>query len=111
MFTPLTKTLAIIFSLNTALGILVHDTRIDKAATTAVALPVVVASYELNNQLGGLMGDSHTHVERSMVARVTNDFTGRTPQINPRFEDKRYSLPKSVSKGHHAFDNYNLPIV
>lgn len=110
MISNLTNTLALLLSLVTAGSVFVHDTRIDKAAVAATALPAP-ASYEENASKTLLSGDAHTHVERASIGQAVKDLTGRTPRIQPRNDDKKHSLPKRVGKGHHAFDNYNLPIV
>jgi hypothetical protein len=106
MFSNLISPLAILISLATTSGILVHDTHIDQAAA-AVAMPSMLASYDTTGKLGG---ESHTHVERTSLAQTVNTLHSRAPGVQPR-EDRKHLMQKHVSRGHHAFDNYNLPIV
>jgi hypothetical protein len=110
MFTNFINSLAILVSLSTASGILVHDTHIDKAAMTVLSLPSMLDHYDTAGKLSGL-ADAHTHVERSSFARTANAFASNTPSIQPRSDDKKHMMQKHVARGHHAFDSYNLPIV
>jgi hypothetical protein len=111
MFTFLINPILAIMSLSTATGVLLHDTRIDKATVTALALPAAVVSLDGSSKLAGISGDLHTHTERTSLSQAVHDLKGQTPRILPRNEDKKHTLPKFVARGHHAFDNYNLPIV
>lgn len=111
MFTSLLNPILAIMSLSTATGVLVHDTRIDKAAVTALAMPAAIVSLDTSSKLAGLSGDLHTHAERASLSQAIHDLKGQMPRTIPRSEDKKHTLPKFVAKGHHAFDNYNLPIV
>lgn len=112
MLNSLFNSLVILISLSTTTGVLVHDTRIDRAAATALALPSVMASIDTTDKLASLQDGGHVHTERNSVSQVINDFGTQNPRIQPRAnEDRRHLMPKYVLKGHHAFDNYNLPIV
>lgn len=111
MFAFLINPILAIMSLSTAAGVLLHDTRIDKAAVTALALPTAVISLDGSNKLAGISGDLHTHTERTSLSQAVHDLKGQTQRTLPRNEDKKHALPKFVTKGHHAFDNYNLPLV
>jgi hypothetical protein len=106
MFASLINPLAILISLTTTSGILVHDTHIDQAAA-AIAMPTVLASHDTTSKLGA---ESHTHVERTSVSRVVTTLNSHTPGMQPR-EDRKHLMSKHVARGHHAFDNYNLPVV
>jgi hypothetical protein len=111
MFTSILNPLAIIVSLSTASGVLVHDTKIDRAAAVALAAPAIMASYDAPNKVISFGGDAHTHVERASFAGAMNTLSGHTPSVQPRSDDKKHLMQKHVARGHHAFDNYNLPIV
>lgn len=111
MFANLLHPLLAIMSLSTATGVLVHDTRIDKATVSALALPSVMASVDAASKLSALSGDAHTHVERGSLAQAVHDLKAQNPRIQPRSDEKRHFLQKHVARGHHAFDNYNLPLV
>lgn len=111
MFPALINPLAILVSLSTATGVFVHDTKIDKA-TTVMTAPAVMAAYEASTKQAGLSPDLHTHAERGSLTQAVHDLKTQNPRIQPRNnEDKKHLLQKRVAKGHHAFDNYNLPIV
>lgn len=108
------KFLPVIIALVTVLGIAIHDTKIDSLTKFALAIPVFIASYEGANMLAmmGLAGDAHTHVESISVERTASRNTSLMPKTPTRHnEEKKYRLQKNVPKGHHAFDNYNLPLV
>lgn len=109
MLTLLLNPLAIFLSLSTLLGVIVHDTRIDKAASVALALPAALASYDGSAKLVHA-SDFHTHVERISFAQAAHIFSV-SPSLQPRVhEDKRHLLQQNVPKGHHPFDNYTLPL-
>lgn len=114
MFSTFSNYLAILISLSTMTGVLVHDMYIDKATVAALVLPTTTASYETNNKLGSFTPDLHTHIERGSVSRTLtlNDLKTQTPRIYLRTtEDKKHLSQKHISRGYHAFDNYHLPIV
>jgi hypothetical protein len=111
MISNIVNSLALLLSLVTAGSVFVHDTRIDKAAMAATSLPLPSTYEESNASKLLLGGDAHTHVERVTVSQAMKEFSNGTPRIQPRNDDKNHTLPKRVAKGHHAFDNYNLPIV
>ncbi len=83
-------------------GVAVHDTKIDKLATT-LSLPAMVSSTE-----GGqskLSSDPHTHVERVSIEN------GSQPRLMPRLGDqKKHMMQKNVPKGANSFDGYALPL-
>lgn len=110
MFSAILNPLAILMTFSTATGVLVHDMHIDSAATTALAMPANLEHYDTTRI--NLGSDQHTHVERGSMARAIIQLQGENPRVQPRTtEDKKYLLQKRVMRGHHAFDNYNLPIV
>lgn len=112
MLPLLLNPLAVIMSFSTATGILIHDMHIDTAASTAFSMPSMTASYEANNKYMNLDGAAHAHVERGSLSQAIIDLKMQNPRIQPRVaEDKKYLLQKRVMRGHHMFDNYNLPIV
>jgi hypothetical protein len=103
--------LSIFLSLSTATGVLVHDTRIDKATMTALAVPSVVASYQANAKLVNYATDSHTHVERHSLSQAVHDLKAENPRIHPRsLSDKKYLSQKNLGLGHNPFDSYALPL-
>lgn len=102
----LIKFTTILISFATLAGVLLHDTQLEKLAAVAIGLPAIMVAY------GGVDAafktSEHTHVERVSLSHRAMEARGLQPRTN---EDKRYRLGKHVGKGHHAFDNYNLPIV
>lgn len=111
MLSSLLHPLVFLLTFATASGILVHDTHIDKA-TTALAMPAIVTTYDINNKSIQFTPDFHTHVERGATAQILHTFSAHQPRIAPRItEDKKHLLQKHVTRRHHAFDNYNLPLV
>lgn len=110
MLSLLLNPLAIFLSLSTLLGVVVHDTRIDKAASVALTLPTTAANYDGSIKLVQT-SDLHTHVERISFAQAAHMFAV-SPSLQPRVhEDKKHLLQQNVPKGHHPFDNYTLPVV
>lgn len=99
-------------SLSTASGVVLHDTRLDKMAITAITAPAASASYEAGNvKTVNLSADAHTHTERNSLSQVVNDLKSPNPRQQPRgSEDKKYLLQKQAPKGVHAFDSYYLPL-
>lgn len=95
----------------TACGVFLHDGRLDRAFSTSASASIVggLTTQRLAKS-DATSADPHTHPERSQ--RTLNGFTYRSPSIPPReHKSKKYLLQKLSPRGHHAFDNYNLPIV
>lgn len=111
MYSNAINSFLLLTSLATATGIFLHDTRLDKAAFVA-ALPVSSLSIEAGAKLvHASPNDFHTHVERANVGRVAPLLHGSL-SITPRAQEyKKHLLQRHVTRGHHAFDNYNLPII
>lgn len=99
---------AICLALLTVTGILVHDTKLDKAAVTALAIPAVLASFDID-KVGRLGGTDHTHVERVSFSQAVNIVGNGTPRITPRDDHKKFHMTKKVAKGTQTFDGYYLP--
>lgn len=99
---------SVIASLMTVSGVFLHDTRLDKAAVIA-ATPVQTNYISPAKVM--LQGDAHTHVERSSFSQAMRVYQTSTPGVQPRSDERRYVMQRNVPKGHHAFDNYNLPLV
>lgn len=105
----LTNIFALSLSLGTATGVFLHDTRLDKMASI-LALPSIIIQTEAAKLVH--IGDFHTHIERGSIARAAHIFHSSTPGLSPRVqEDKKHLLQRNAARGHHPFDNYNLPLV
>lgn len=104
---------AFLVSLSTAAGVFLHDMQVDKAASVALSLPPTVAlTYDSGGKLATFSPDLHTHIERSAYSQTINELNSRAPRLQARLaEDKKHFLQKRLARGHHAFDNYNLPLV
>jgi hypothetical protein len=101
--------LSIALSLSTATGVLLHDTKLDKAA--AAMTPAVSANFESADRSAKLTGDAHTHVERGSLSQAVRDIKAQNPRVQPRAtDDKKYLMQKNAPRGYHSFDNYNVPL-
>jgi len=110
MFAILINPLAILMTFSTATGVLVHDMHLDQAVST-LAMPAAMASVDSTKAMN-LGGADHTHVERASLSQALHTLRTGNPRVQPRVaEDKKHLLQKRVMRGHHAFDNYNLPVV
>jgi hypothetical protein len=104
MLASILTPLAILLTFSTAVGVFVHDMHID----SILAMPS--SAHDTTTKLAGF-GDAHTHVERSAMAQAIIHLQGQ-PRVQPRAsEDKKHLMQNRVLRGHHAFDNYNLPMV
>lgn len=104
--------LIVLASLSTASGVVLHDTRLDKMAITAITAPASSPSYEAGNvKIVNFSTDLHTHTERHSLSQVVNDLKTPNPRLQPRgTEDKKHLMQKHVPKGKQAFDSYYLPL-
>ena len=97
-------TLAIVLS--TSLGILAHDTQIDKAAVLAVAVPASFSALYLADAFS--KSSDHVHVER---ASADNQGSARMgfPKTQTRDDDHKYIQEKKCeSNGGNDDDDYIL---
>ena len=87
---------AIGLALSTTLGVLIHDTKIDKATAVALSIPVLAASASINmgKAHSKLAGEAHTHVERASLSNAVRDLQPGTPRIQPRGDAKKFHLQK-----------------
>lgn len=83
--------LPIVFIAAVVTGVLVHDMRIDKATSVALALPAVLATYGAAHFVGG---GEHIHVERVAFSNQSNVFHSSLPKVTPRDNDRHYVQPK-----------------
>jgi hypothetical protein len=66
----------------TALGVVLHDTQLDKAMTMAIALPISTIGY-VGADAALKASDGHVHVERVSLAKMSG-LRSAHPCINPR---------------------------
>ena len=110
MLSTFLNSFLVLFTLSTASGLLLHDTRLDKVTSVAMAAPVL-SGYETGAKFLQ-NADLHTHVERGGFSQTMNALHSSVPGLQPRaHEDKKHLLQRHTPKGHHPFDNYNLPLV
>lgn len=104
----LINSFAILLSLFTASGVLVHEAHIDRlTAASIMSRKSMHAAASLDLTLGS---DPHTHPDHG--GRTLKGFSYKTPTVPPReTKFKRYLMQNIEPSGRHAFDNYNLPIV
>lgn len=103
--------LSVFLSLSTATGVLVHDTRVDKAAMAALSTPSVAGSGQADSKLVNMSGDAHTHTERHSLSQAVRDLKADNPRVHPRANaDKKYLSQKNLGLGHNPFDGYATPL-
>jgi hypothetical protein len=103
--------LSVFLSLSTATGVLVHDTRVDKAAMTALSTPSTMASGQADSKMVNMSGDAHTHTERHSLSQAVHDLKADNPRLHPRTtSDKKYLSQKNLGLGHDPFDGYATPL-
>lgn len=85
-------TLSIIFA--TSLGILAHDTQVDKATIIAMAVPVSLTVFAAADSF---KSNEHVHVEKVSVMNQGSTFRVSVPKIQPRDDDHRYVQSKKES--------------
>jgi hypothetical protein len=99
-----TTPITFLISLAALAGVTLHDTKLDKLATSFVGVPAMTANTEGSHK--GVDNTLHTHVERMSF----KDVKTAQPRIAPRNEQKKYFLQKNMPKGAHAYDGYRLPL-
>ena len=89
------KPAPIILVIVTMFGILMHDTRLDKAASVAIATPAYAAS---TNALEKVISQNyHTHVERVSLPKYSTNFRSSLPNSHPpRDDERRYIQNKKL---------------
>lgn len=100
------KPLIILFTIATSIGVLVHDTHIDKASTVALTLPVIAVGYGIANAVDFKTNDPHTHTET--VTENLKRLVTAQPRLQTRFTDEKSylsnkKLPISTTKNNELF--------
>jgi hypothetical protein len=109
MFTlSLINPASLIITVVTGFGVLVHDTKIDKATVTALSAPAIVAvgyataSYAAHEMR--ITADPHVHVETT-TERLRN-MVAEQPRLQTRLtDDKKYLNTKKAFLGNTSDDN------
>ena len=104
--TNINTQLSIFISLAALVGVALHDTKLDRLATSVMStIPIALT---VTAGLTYMRSDDHTHVDRVTV----NDLSGQAPRIMPRNgEQKKHMMQKRVPKGNRSFDGYCMPMV
>jgi hypothetical protein len=98
MFQSLINPLSILLTLTTSLGVLVHDTHIDRAASTALTLPISFTTFASAEAVK--LGDAHTHTERFSVTNALERLRSGQPRIQARDDkDHEYLSGKKFATG------------
>jgi hypothetical protein len=101
MFPLLLNPLPILLTLTTSLGVVFHDTQIDRASTTALAVPATFATYGTADSAIKL-NDPHVHTERFNVAdnmQVMRSSDQPRTQVRGEQDKKYISVKRYVSDG------------
>lgn len=102
--TVLTAPISLFVSLAALAGVTLHDTKVDKLATSFVGVPAVASVTD--NGSRGIANDPHTHVERVNVSELKT----LQPRIMPRADQKKHLMQRNAPKGTHTYDGYVLPL-
>jgi len=110
MFSLFINPLPIALVFAASFGVLVHDTQIDKAASTAFALPAAFAIYNQPDNIIKL-GDAHVHTESISVVRDIEQLHAGQPRQQTRGdEDKKYISVKKFTSSTEGSE-YHWPSV
>lgn len=103
MYPLLINPLPLLLTLSTSFGVLLHDTQIDRATTTALTLPAIVASYGAAD-IALKLNDPHTHAERVHI-------NASEPRVRARSnDDKKYIFSKKLRVNSYGSD-YSWPSI
>ena len=78
----------------TSVGVLAHDTQVDKAAVVAFTAPAALAAFALAD----IASKSHEHVHVEKVSSSSNlGYSRFVPKVPPREENRRYIQEKKLA--------------
>lgn len=110
MLSSIINATAIVISLSTTTGVLLHESHLDKVGSMPVILPETSATIEGQNSTISSFVDAHIDFQRNSLSQAVHELKSPTPSIQPRSHDKKHLMQKHILKGHHGFDGYNIPI-
>lgn len=92
-------------SVHTAIGVLLHDTSIDKAFTASWEY----VYYDKSDTDEAKMPETnpHTHPEHAQVSHILKNGSSQ-PRTTPRDNDRKRLRQKYAARGQHTFDGYRL---
>lgn len=103
--------LSIFLSLSTATGVVMHDTRIDKATLTVLSGSSVNQNSDANIKIVNHATDSHTHVERHTLSTALHQLRSDNPKVSPKTdEEKHYAAQKHLGFGNNPYENSFVPL-
>lgn len=92
---PIINPLPYVFILATAFGVVMHDTKIDHAASVAISTPVYSPNVSLADKVSKT--NEHVHVERvSVTSQGSSVHRENVPKIQPRNDYYRYMQDKKT---------------
>lgn len=99
MFQLFLNPLPILLTLAASFGVIFHDTQVDRATTTALALPSAFVSYG-GADVAIKLSDPHVHTESFSTSNIEQLHNGQPRTQTRGDEDKKYiSVKKFVSDG------------
>lgn len=86
----------LLLAFTTSVGVIVHDTQIDRATMFALTVPATIIGYAgLDTAIRS--GDAHVHVERVSGPRHLSVLRSTLPRLQPRDDDQRYIQNKKMN--------------
>ena len=114
MIQTITNWFMTILSLVTAIGVFMHDGRVDKATASALKDSSV---YATENTLAGHAislhaSDGHAHPDFNASNSLLRSFAYQAPTVPPRDRNERkHRLSLDLDLGRHAFDDGFMPLI
>lgn len=97
MYPLLINPIPLLLTLSAAFGVLIHDTQVDRAASTIMSTPVAIVSSG-ESGVSSKMNDLHVHSERVSVPQNVDELKTSQPRTKPRDgDDKKYVVQKKSS--------------
>lgn len=92
--------LPILLALSTGLGVLVHDTQLDMAASTVMARQASADAVRANNN-SVKFSDYHLHTDRQQLKEMRSSEARNAPRTS---EERKYAIGKRVSVSSGGLD-------
>lgn len=96
---PLVNPFPFVFIFATAFGVVMHDTQVDKAATTAIMTPASFTNVALADAVS--KSNEHVHVERTSISsQGSATHAENVPKTHVRNDHNKYvQVKKAVHSG------------
>lgn len=92
---PLLNPLPFVFIFATAFGVMMHDTKVDKAASVAIVTPITATSNYAVEDVS--KSSDHIHVERVSVTGGSATHHENVPKTQPRNDHNKYLQVKKLA--------------